>query len=220
MEEIDENEDNYCQPCRMRSRDVEYCRAGSPDHERHEHACTRPQEQRPAAETVDEERCRRRRPKVENLENSVDQGLSIRILHTDGVEDEGQVIRHDGDAIPLSEGADADGDESSLAVSGCRDKTGPLGRGRLFFHFDRILDFRHLELDQFVVSVAASVIFGQGVSSLLDLAVRNEPTGGLREEIEEAQLDDRVCRLQDGGRSPRPVVVSNVFLRAVCTPCS
>lgn len=64
------------------------------------------------------------------------------------------------------------------------------------------------------------MVFGQDVSSLLDLAVCNEPARGFGEEPEEAQLEDWVCRLEDGGRSPGPTVVSDVFLGAICTPGS
>ena len=71
-----------------------------------------------------------------------------------------------------------------------------------------------------MASVATSMVFGQDVPSLLDLAVCNEPARRFREEPEEAQLEDWVCRLKDGGRSPRPIIVSDVFLGAVCTPSS
>jgi len=86
VEEIYENEYNNSQPCRTRTGIVEDSGAGGPDHKGDEHACARPEEECPATEAVDQECGGCCCPEVEDLEDTVDQGLGIRVFYTHGVE--------------------------------------------------------------------------------------------------------------------------------------
>lgn len=73
--------------------------AGRPDDEGDEHANAGPEKQRAAAEAVHEQGCARCDGEVEDLKQAVDQGLRVGIRDADGVEDEGEIVRHDSDAL-------------------------------------------------------------------------------------------------------------------------
>jgi len=186
VEEIHENEDNNRQTRGFRARVIEDGGAGGPDDEGDEHADARPEEECSAAESVDQECSRNGSPEVEDLENTIDQSLRVRVFDAHCIEHECKIVRDYGNAIPLREGADADSYEGSFAVSRGCDKRRPFCVGGLLLQFNGVLDFCHLEFDQCVAGVAAGVVLGEYVSSFLNLAVGDEPSRGLWEESEEA----------------------------------
>lgn len=105
-----------------------------------QHADAAPEEQGPAAETIDEESGRERRAKVEDLEQPVDQGLVVGRRDADRVEHQRQVVRDHADAVPLGKHADAYHDRGPLSVAWRRHESAPPRCFRLPLLLDRLDD--------------------------------------------------------------------------------
>ena len=131
MEKIHENEDDNRQTRGFRARFIEDSRAGGPDNKGDEHADARPEEECSAAESVDQECCRNCGPEVEDLEDTINQSLRVRVFDSHCIEHECEIVRDYGNTIPLGESADADSYEGSFAISRGRDKRGPFRVGSL-----------------------------------------------------------------------------------------
>lgn len=90
VEEEDKGDDGAAQGGGFRA--VKNRGAGRPDDEGDEHADPGPEKQRAAAEAVHQQGRAGRGGEVEDLQQAVDQGLSVGIRDADGVENEGEIV--------------------------------------------------------------------------------------------------------------------------------
>lgn len=150
--------------------------ARRPDDVRRQHAHAGPDEQRAPADAVHQDGGGERGAEVEDLEQPVDQGLVERVGDADGVEDEGQVVRHHADAVPLREGAQADGYEETFAVSGRGDEGGPGGRLGGLLEADGRGDLGDFADDERAGVVAARVVAGEDCLGFGGAFLGDEPS--------------------------------------------
>ncbi|KAG7835823.1 hypothetical protein KL942_004993 [Ogataea angusta] len=191
-------------------------RASRPDDVRDQHANAREQKQRSAAESVHHEGACHRSHEIEDLQQTIDQRLHVGRGDADGVENEREVVRDNGDSVPLRADTDAERDVRSSPVSGRLHKVQPSGLGGLFLHVERLDDLCHLDVDQRQRVVAVGVVFDKNAAGLGNSSLGHEPSRRLWNEPHEETLDRREAGLQDGGYSPGPRVAA--ARRAVARP--
>ncbi|KAG7877997.1 hypothetical protein KL905_004471 [Ogataea polymorpha] len=182
------------------------CRARRPDDVRYQHANSREQKQGSAAKSVHHKGTCHRSQEIKDLEQAVDQRLHIGGGDADCVENKREVVRNNGDSIPLRTDTDAERDVSSFPVSGRPDKVQPPGLGCLFLQVERLDDLCHFDVDQWQLVVAVGVVLDEGGASLRNSSLGDQPSRRLWNEPHEKQLDTREAGLQDGGYSPGPRV--------------
>lgn len=117
----------------------------------------------------------------------------------------GKTYRDETVTRPLREEGNGDDNAHAAEVTGSGEELLPrrVGSG-LLLKTDHLLDLVDLKLDEGVVVVATAVVLGNDVLGLLELALGDEPTGRLRNEEDEGELENRGKTLEDGGDAPRP----------------
>ncbi len=156
---------------------------------------------------------------VPDLQDTVDQGLSLDRCDSDTIEDGVQVVRSDTVTRPLGEECDGDDDSETSQVSSVGEETLPAGSLDGFaFEVDGRLDLVELEIDQWVrrVTTAAgggderseggddlwasscnSLIFGENLPGFVEATLANQPTWTLGNHHDENDLDYGGCSLPD-----------------------
>ena len=190
---------------------VVQARGEGPEDESAEHAGGGGQEGGAAAEAVD----------VQGHGNGNDErhaGLAGREAELlGGVGDAGAVVEQagvvgdDGIARPLREDTEGEQDDEAVAVAlGPEEVEVAAGLLVLKLEADRLLDLAELELDGGIVDVAVGVVLGKHVEGLLVPVLGHQVAGGLRDPVDEGQLDDGGKSLEQGRHAPRPVALGVV----------
>ena len=74
-------------------------------------------------------------------------------------------------------------------------------------HLDGGFDLLELVDHQRVPLISICMVVREGAESLRVLALADEPTGGLWDEPDQEELEDRRDSLEDGGDTPGPVAL-------------
>lgn len=184
-------------------------RGDGPEDEGTEHATGGSQESRATAELVDEE----------SHGDGDDEGKAgltsgetelggLLAFETGGVVELRGIVGDDGVSRPLGEETEGEEDGKTIAVATGLEEVEVAGvLVVLVLHADGLLDLAELELNERVVLVAVGVVLGEDVEGLLVLLLGDEVTGGLGDPVDEDELDDRGEGLDEGGDTPRPLVV-------------
>lgn len=99
------------------------------------------------------------------------------IPDANGVENKGQVVGHHAAPTPLGEECDTNRDQHSSPVRGSAHEVNiRIGVVVQSISLQGFVDFGNLEVDEWRVVVAVSVILGEYLSSLLLLSVCNKPS--------------------------------------------
>ena len=135
----------------------------------------------------------------------VDEELDRGVGNTNAVEDILEVIRDETVTRPLREEGDSDNNDHTSPVSRGSNESLPANvSSNLGIEFEGSLDFLILVLDDTIIFVTIGVIVGQSAQSLSIATFADEPTGGLWDKDDEADLKDGGDTLQEGRKTPGP----------------
>ena len=208
-------------------------RAGSPNCEADSHTSGRDQEERTTTDPITGKGTEDGSSVVEDVENTVDQGLGGSSGDSDTFENRVEVVGHQTVARPLREKGDADDDQHTSLVA-LADKEGLEAAALVGFLLELQggLDLFAFVSSQGVRIVATAVVLDDDSPGFLLSSLVHEPSGRFEDQQDEGNLkgnqrmlerqycrtylDDTGQTLQDGRNSPRPVVVDSE--RAVCGP--
>lgn len=184
--------------------------ADGPDDEGSQHTSGGNQEERATADLVNNEALASSDDDVQDLQATVDDELDVAVRDPYAVEDDVEVVRDKTVAGPLGEETEGEQDEEPVAVTLGLDELAPAVALEFLLELDGVLDLLELDLHDLIVEVAVGVNLGEGLVSLLNLAVGNHPARRLGDEPDEAQLQEGRKSLDKGRHAPCPVVVDVV----------
>lgn len=118
--------------------------AGGPNDEGDEHAGSRAEEKRAAAEAVDDEELADGDDQVQDLEAPVDDELGVAIGDSHALEDDAEVVGGKPVARPLAEEAESEEDDEASTVGFCADKLHPAIALEFLLELDGVLDLLDL----------------------------------------------------------------------------
>lgn len=118
-----------------------------------QHAKVTSQEQLPPTDLLNEHRRGDSHAKVEDLQDTVDEGLGACGLDADGLEDDVDVVRDEAVAGPLREHAETDDDAHAAPVAGGAEECPPGDFAEFAFERDGFADFAVLVLRVPIVRV-------------------------------------------------------------------
>lgn len=204
-DEEDEDEDNDClSSCAVSMLGILRGSDGLDD-EGDEHADCGRQEQRPAANLVNEEADAHSRDQLDDGQVPIDLQLRLAVGNADGLQHTGKVVRHQRVTRPLREQPKAHQNQQAMAISRRGPQLAPARLLELLLQRNRLLDLVELDSHQLAGLVALRMVLVHDLLRLLVLALRNQPPRRLRHKPDEHDLEQRRDRLQQARRAPRPV---------------
>jgi hypothetical protein len=215
-EVINENEDNKCSSntrvgtvtCSMGSQT-------SPAGEGDQHARSSDKEQWAASNALNKPWTKISSEQVEDLQNTIDNELSLAVGDTDASQHLVNIVRHQAVTRPLREETNTAYEERSLAVTGYLEYdisipapknnrnasrveilTGinelkPGALSSFLFQTNSFNNFIVFELDKFVIGIAVAMDIGQNSESLFFFVTRNQPSWGFGKGEDEEDLNQR-----------------------------
>lgn len=112
------------------------------------------------------------------------------------------IVRHQAIPGPLREETGCQQNKKPAAVAFGPDKFEPAIAFDLFFDSDGVPNLDVLELNELIVLIAVGVYFGKDFETLLFLAMCDTPSGRLRNEPDETNLEQRWSGLDDSRDTP------------------
>lgn len=194
---------------------VDACKDGEKD-VCDEHARHAGEEHLPSADLVDQQGQGHAEDEALDGVSAVDQELRLGARHTNRIQDEMQIVRHQRVAAPLDHESQRQDHAEPVPIGRGPEPFQPGRSGVVFLVFERVVDLGHLELQELRVRVAFGVVFAQNLVRLITAVVVDQPTGRLGHEEYHDKLKDRGHRLQDTGQPPTPRVRHG--RSAVCDP--
>jgi len=163
--------------------------ASSLETEHDDHTGARGQEQDTTTDPVNHKRGEESPEQVPDLKDTVDEELDGGINDADGYEDLVEVVGDETVTRPLGEESKGDDDPHASPVSRGGEEGLPAdGRCDLAIELDGGLDFLEFIPDKGIFPVTVGVVVRQDVQSLIVASLANQPTGGLGNEPDEADL--------------------------------
>lgn len=179
-----------------------------PADKRGDHAADGDQEEGTATKVVD---CQSSTDGARQIENGLSGGdgeLLVLLRNAGAFVDGVHVVGEECVTRVLRDDAERDDDGKTPAVTLGPEEVEVAGRlGGVLLHQDGLLDLAVLELDGGVVVVAAGVVLGQDGQCLFGPVLVDEESGGLGDEPDTDELNDRGDDLDEGDGAPAPVVV-------------
>lgn len=127
------------------------------------------------------------------------------MLLTDVLQNPSQEITGQTVSTPLCQQPNETSNQQPPTHSRRAHKFLPARLSTVQLHFQRLLDLYILGLDEFRLSVALSVIFGQDVEGFFSASMSNEPSRGLGHEENKGDLKGGRDELQKGWNTPAPI---------------
>jgi hypothetical protein len=173
--------------------------ARSPNGERHSHTGGRDQEQRTTTDPVDGESTEDGSSIVEDVEDTVDQGLGGSGVDSDTVKNRVQVVGYQTVSGPLGEEGNSDDDQhSSLVTLADKERLEAAAPVGFLFDLQGGLDFFTFVGSQGVHLVTATVVLDDHSASLVLLSLVHEPSRRLGNEQNESDLEAAVSNVEKG----------------------
>ena len=184
--------------------------ADGPDDEACEHTAGGDQEKSAATDLVNEEALTDGDDGVTDLEDTVDDELSVGVGNTDLVEDDVDVVGNETVTRPLGEETSGQENDQTVTVTLGADELLPAVTLELGLHLESVLDLLKLENNDLVVEVTVGVDVRENLVGTLLVTLADVPSWRLWNEPDEAELEEGWESLNDGWDSPGPVVVDLV----------
>jgi len=151
-------------------------RADGPDDKTSEHTTGRDQKKSAATDLVNEEALTNGDDGVTDLEDTVDDELSVGVGDTDLVEDNVDVVRDETVTRPLGEETSSQENDQTVAVTWGADKLLPAVTLELLLHLEGVLDLLKFEKNDLIVEVTVGVDVGKNLVSTLLVALADVPS--------------------------------------------